>query len=434
MSNFQTVLIAVFLSFFVFAVLIFSGILPIGNSSSKTTLQGKVLVWGTLPSSSVSSYIQNMSASNNNLIIKYVQKSQDTYNSDLIESFAAGNNPDLFFITPDMVLKYKKFIYPIPYASYPEKIYRENFIDGADVFLNKEGILGFPIVSDPLVLYYNKDILSNSGVANPPHYWDELFNLNDLLTKKTNDGVLSQSMIAMGSFNNVDNAKDILSLLLLGSGNKIIDFNKESDHPRVVVNEKNAFSNSPLEQSLTFFNEFSNQKSQAYSWNSSLSNSRDMFTKGKLVLYIGHASELFRIREINPNINFDVTEILQTRDTDIRRTTGPIYAIAISNKSKNLPTSIGVASLFADQVNVKELSTALSIPPAQKSLLNENPSDPYLFTFYKSSVFLHSWLDPNTKSTDLIFRELIQNFNSNKLNSADSVAKFENQLNILINQ
>lgn len=438
MSNFQTILVAVFLSFFVFAVLIFSGILPIGSSSDKENLQGKVLIWGTLPEDSISEYIQNVSASNENLIIKYVKKSKDTYNSDLIEAFASGDGPDSFFITPDMVLKYKDFIYPISYKNYPEKVYKDTYIDGADIFLVKDGILGLPLVSDPLVLYYNKDILSNSGISMPPKYWKDFFDpklrLNEILTKKTDDGTITQSMIALGSFDNVTNAKDIISLLLFGSGNKIVDFNKEDDRSVVVVNDKNSFTNSPLEQSLTFFNEFSNPQSEAYSWNRSLPSSRDMFMKGKLVFYLGYASELFNIRKINPNLNFDVTEVPQTENTNIRRTVGPIYALATSKKSKNLPASMGVSSMFSTPENTKELSVLLSIPPANKNLLSENPTDPYIYTFYKASVFLHSWRDPNTKATDVLFKELVQNFISNKLNSSDSVTRFETQLSLLINK
>jgi ABC-type glycerol-3-phosphate transport system substrate-binding protein len=41
-----------------------------------------------------------------------------------------------------------------------------------------------PLFVDPIVLYYNKDILSNEGIVNPPRTWDELFLLNSVLTKE----------------------------------------------------------------------------------------------------------------------------------------------------------------------------------------------------------------------------------------------------------
>ena len=55
MSNFQTILVAIFLAFFVFAVLIFSGVIKIdGLTKDKSIPGGKVVVWGTFPSSSLS--------------------------------------------------------------------------------------------------------------------------------------------------------------------------------------------------------------------------------------------------------------------------------------------------------------------------------------------------------------------------------------------
>lgn len=432
MSNFQTIFTAIFLAFFVFGVLVFSGIIPLGNSSNPNAPVGTVTIWGTFPSLSMSKVVEEINSSNENLIIKYVQRSKDSYQQDLIEAMASGTGPDLFFISPDMVVKNKKFIYPMPYASYPEKSFTSNFIDGAKVFLAKEGIVAFPVVSDPLVLYYNKELLTNAGIAKPPVYWDELFEINKALTKKTNDGIISQSMIALGSFDNINNAKDIMTLLLIGSGDPIIESNRADGVLSVVVNEKTPFTLSPVETALGFFNEFSNVNNQAYSWNRSLPDSREMFTNGKLAFYIGRSSELFEIEAVNPNLSFDVTNVLQTRNTNLKRTNGPIYALATSNRSTNVAGAMGVAGMLSSSAIAKEIATSLSIPPAQKDALNENPPDPYVYTFYKSAIYLYPWLDPDTKITDNIFRDLHQNLISNKLSSADAVNKLQSQMELLI--
>ncbi|NJO89569.1 MAG: extracellular solute-binding protein [Chloroflexia bacterium] len=83
--------------------------------------------------------------------------------------------------------KIKSFIYETPYTSYPEKSFRDSFIEGAEVFLGKEGIVAFPIVVDPLVMYFNKNMLTNEGLSIPPANWDELLGLNNKLTKKENE-------------------------------------------------------------------------------------------------------------------------------------------------------------------------------------------------------------------------------------------------------
>ncbi|MBP6931520.1 MAG: extracellular solute-binding protein [Candidatus Pacebacteria bacterium] len=432
MSNFQTIFTAIFLAFFVFGVLVFAGLIPLGKSSNSNAPVGNVVIWGTFPSLSMSKIIEDINSSNQDLIIKYVQKPKDTYQQDILEAMASGAGPDLFFITPDMVIKNKKFIFPMPYANYPEKSFSSTFIEGSSVFLAKDGVMAFPVVSDPLVLYYNKELLTNAGIAKPPVYWDELFELNSSLTKKNNDGVISQSMIALGGFDNINNAKDIMTLLLIGSGDSIIQNDRSDGTMSVVVNDKTPFTLSPVETAIGFFNEFSNLNNQAYSWNRSLPNSKEMFTSGKLAFYIGRASELFEIESVNPNLSFDVTNVLQTRNTNLKRTNGPIYALATNSRSTNVAGSLGVAGLISSPDIAREISTALSIPPAQKDLLNENPTDPYIYTFYKSAIYLYPWLDPDTKITDIIFRDLYQNLISNKLSSADAVNKLQSQLDLLI--
>ena len=55
MNNFQTILVSVFLAIFAFAVLIFSGLLDIGNKIGKNKEPaGKIIVWGTVPSTDIS--------------------------------------------------------------------------------------------------------------------------------------------------------------------------------------------------------------------------------------------------------------------------------------------------------------------------------------------------------------------------------------------
>jgi len=297
-SNFQTILLAVFLAFFVFAVMIFSGLLPIGKKSAKTAAQGTVILWGTLPEREMRGVIENFDGIDKNILtIKYIQKSEDSYQQDLIEAFAGNTGPDLFFISPSMILKNEKlgFIYEMPFASYPEKNFRDTYIDGADVFLTKTGITGLPILVDPIVLYYNKNILSNEGVIKVPEYWDELIGLSQKLTKKKDDGSVSQSMIALGLFNNVTNAKDILATLLTQSNNSIVIRGSDNNATSVLSSGSYNTGTSAV-ASLKFFTEFSNPSYEVYSWNRSLPQSKDFFISNKSAFYLGRASELFEIQ------------------------------------------------------------------------------------------------------------------------------------------
>lgn len=431
MNNLQTIIVGVFMAFFIFAVLIFSGLIKIGDSSSSATPQGKIVIWGTFPATQeFIDALQKISDTNKDLIVTYVKKPEATYQQIITDAIANGTGPDIFLLPSTMIIKNENFISKIPYVSYPEKTFRDSFIDGADVYLARDGVIGFPIVVDPIVLYYNKDLLSNEGLANPPAYWNELFALNGKLTKKKDDGTLVQSMIALGQYDNVTNAKDILATLLLQSNNAIV---KRTDAGYIPVFGDNPGSlpQSPAESILNFFAEFSNPSDPAYSWNRALLDSRDMFTSGKLAFYLGHASDLFTIQQTNPNLSFDVTMVPQTKGTNTKRTYARMYASAVNKKSANISAAYGVAGLLATGDVAKGLSKALSLPPASRTLLADKPADPTYFTFFNSSVISRAWLDPDTNASDTIFADLIQNILSNKLSVGAAINKAQSSLELI---
>lgn len=431
MNNFQTILIAIFLAFFVFGVLIFSGMIKIGGSKKGVdAISGKVVVWGTIPSSQISGVLSNINVPSDSFNLSYVQKNDNDYQNDIINALAQDNGPDLLILKPDMVLKNSNFIYKTPYTSYSENLFRSNYIDGADILLSNDGILGYPLLVDPIVLYYNKNMLSNENVLYPPSTWDELFSLNDKLTKKNNDGTILESMIALGQYDNVNHAKDILSLLLLQSNNPIME--RTDTGYRLAIKDSSKGGDNPFEKIIDFFLEFSNPNNTTYSWNRSLPNSFDMFISDKLAFYIGYASELFKIQSANPNLSYNFTMIPQTKGVNIKRTYGDMYVLVINKKSKNLASAFGVASLMSAPDFLKELAVSNSLPTGTRSLLNEKPKEPYLQSFFESAAVAHSWLDPDKEKTDSVFKELINNSFSNKLSTLESIDKAFNQIDLIV--
>jgi len=432
MNNFQTILTAVFLAFFVFAVLIFSGLLKIGGSSTaSTTPVGKIVIWGTFTNPELQTVFDTVAQANKDLTITYVKKNPATYQQDLIEAFASGTSPDIFIMTPDMVQKDQDFVYKVPYTSYSQKTFQDAFVDGSNVYLANDGIIAFPVVVDPLVMYYNKDILANSGISTPPTSWDQLFGLASILTKKQNDGTIQQSMIALGQYDNISNAKDILATLLLQNNNPIISQTSQGTYPAVLNGGVSSNGVTAADQIMNFFTEFSNPSDPSYSWNRSLPNSRDFFTEGKSAFYLGLASELFTIQSVNPNLSFDVTSIPQTKGTLANRTYGNIYALAVSKKSANPTAAFELAGILSNGDTAKSFAQAVSLPPASRQAIATKPTDPYLFTFFNQALITQSWPDPDPIATNGIFSELVNNILSNKLSTDDAVNKAQSELQLI---
>lgn len=431
MNNFQTILVAIFLAFFVFGVLIFSGVLKIGGSKTGVdAITGKIMIWGDLPKSQMTELFTNTLQNGGTFSVSYVEQKKDSYQQNLIEAIAKGEAPDLFILSSDMLLQNSIFTYKIPYANFPEKNFRSSYIDGADILLAQDGVMGFPLVVDPLVLYYNKNMLSNESILYPPATWDELFTLSDKLNKKKTDGSIGQSMIALGQYDNVNHAKEILSMLLLQSNNPIIT--KSDTGYSLVMADSLPSGVTPFEQIVNFYLEFSNPSNTSYSWNRSLPNSFDMFTSGKLAFYIGYASELFNIQSVNPNLSFDVAEIPQTKGSDIKRTYGNMYTMVVNKNSKNLVSAFGITTLINAPEFIKQIATSLSLPSMNRVLLNDKPADPYLLTFFNSAVIARSWLDPNNTETNSIFKEMIENSLSNKLSVGDAIDKAAQQIGLIV--
>ena len=109
-----------------------------------------------------------------------------------------------------------------------------------------------------------------------------------------------------------------------------------------------------------------------------------------------------------------------------------MYTLVISKKSKNLTSSFGTANLIIAPDILKELAIEMSIPTANRSLLNIKPQDPYLQTFYNSAIISNTWLDPDQNQTNNIIKELIENSISNKLPIQQAIDKAYNQLDLIV--
>jgi len=427
-GNFQIIILVVFIAAAILGVLVFSGAIPLGNQNNGTGAQGTVVLWGTVKNQIISPLLEDFNRTNPTFIVKYVEKSPDTFDNDLLEALAEGVGPDMFFISDDLAFKYNNKIYTIPYQSFPVNTFKNAFVGAGEVFLTSKGVLAFPLTVDPMVMYYNRSMLDANRIAQPPVYWDEFANLVPLLTKKDNRGMITKSTVAMGQFSNVLHAKNILSTLFMQAGN-------------LIVSEKNGSFISVLSQNggkydlgsiLKFYTDFADPLKDVYSWNKSFSNSRDAFSAEKLAFYFGYASELQSLVNKNPNQNFLVASMPQIRNSNFKLTSAHVMGIAISSFSKNFNTAFTAANLMANSDFVSKLATSLGIAPARRDLLKTIPTDAYSSTFYTSAFFARNWLDPSSKNTDDIFRGMIEKVLSNSMSVGEAVSDASDKLGLLL--
>lgn len=411
------------------AVLIFAGVLP-GFKRD----QGKAVsisVWGPFPKEKINGPISEFNASkSDSFAVSYTEKDPDNYKKDLLNAMAAGNPPDVWFMTQDMVMEFENKIQKIPFKSFPERNFKDMFADVGEVFLDRgeQSVIAFPYVIDPIILYWNRDIFSSAGIALPPKYWDEFLLDSSALTKVDDLGNITRSGAALGEFRNVINAKEILSMMTLQTGNKIIDPN----NLKIVWGEKGGSILSPIENSLRFFGEFSNPKKTSYSWNRSLTDSRSAFAGAKLAMYFGRAGELGKIREMNPHLNFDVAAVPQIKGGAINATFADVYSLAISKTSPRGQAALPLIYSLLEKDFSNKFAESLSLAPARRDVLSEGNSDQTLSIFYKSAIMARTWLEPNSEAVSEIFKNMVESSITGKQRISEAVTEATTQLEQLL--
>ena len=444
MQKFQTILIGFFAGVAIIAVLMFAGLIPGFKNKGGTENAVNLSLWGTFDKSQMRPLIASLNEKNKTkFAVKYESKNADSYASDIVNALAAGKGPDMWIIKQDAVLKNLDKVIILPFNSFSERSFRDAFADSAEVYLffgggkrrssdlpSVEGTVALPIAIDPIVLYWNKDLFSSAGVARPPEYWDEFLDNVVSLTKRDEAGNIVRAGTALGEFGNIKNAKDILSMLFLQLGEKIVD----PVSLKVVLGEKNknAVIN-PAENAILFFTEFSNPKKSSYTWNRALPVSDDMFAAGSLAMYFGYASELEEMRAKNPHLNFDIAPVPQVRDGNVRATFGKVYAVAASKSSRNARSVFpAMFAMAMDDGFGESFSRAFFLAPARRDPLAAGSEDPYFSIIYKSAIMAKTWLEPDAGEIYKIFKNMVESTATGKVRVAEAVRGANKQMERLL--
>ncbi len=373
---------------------------------------GSVIVWGMIPADEFEEGLEALKRSDPMFEnVSYVAKDPLSYEDELIEALATGMGPDVFMITQEWVLRHKNKIFIVPYTSVSEDSFRNAFVEAGEVFLSEEGVLAVPFAVDPMVMYWNRDIVTAAGFPQPPRYWDELFAFTEKVTKRTNDLRITRSAVALGEFFNVTHAKEILAALFLQIGNPIIEGNAAASEKgtKTTLNE-----DPDAESVLRFYTEFSNPSKTVYTWNRSLPSSRDAFLRGDLALYFGFASEREALFDENPNLNFGVVSLPQIRDNPRPTTFGNVFAFAVARTSKNVSGSFLSIWNLATGENGAALASGAKLPPGTRSNLASKPTDAFTPTFFDGALLARTWLDPSATKTDALFGDMINSITTGK--------------------
>jgi multiple sugar transport system substrate-binding protein len=429
MSTFQIVVTGIFGILIVVGIGVFalSGGLRGGSSSV-----GTVVIWGTMDQNVIDKTLTALRQNDKSFDgVSYIQKDASTYESDLIDAMASGSGPDLFLLPQDDTTEFSNKISVIPYTAVSQATLTNSFIDESQLFLTSQGSLALPFTIDPLVMYWNRDLFSSAGIAQPPLYWSDILTLAPQLTVSSGSTV-TQSGVALGEWSNIANAKAILSALFLQAGDSIISYD-QSGAPQVALGDTpQGATENPATSALTFYTDFANPSKTSYTWNHSLPEAEDAFAGGTAAIYFGFADDNATLMAQNPNLHFGVAMLPQIKGNTIRLTYGELTGLAISRTTTNPTGALAIAEKLTSQVGIAALATVSPLPPVRNDVVIDTSANATAGVFDQSALIARGWFDPNPTSTDSIFQTMIESVVSGQNQPDEAVAQAAQSLSAVL--
>ncbi|MDP3954757.1 MAG: extracellular solute-binding protein, partial [bacterium] len=235
--------------------LIFNFIVPRFGKQKKENVA--LTYWGLWEDNSiVKPIISDFEKENPNIKISYSKQDPKQYRQRLITRIQNGSGPDIFRFHNTWLPMLSKVLVPLPNDVLTKKDFQEAFYKVSEEDLIKNGaIYAVPLQIDTLALFVNQEIFQAAG-ANVPISWDEFIRISRGLTVKDENGRIKTAGAAMGTFDNITHAPDIISLLFVQNGVLLRNF---SSNP------------SGISDSLDFYTSFA--KGDSNVWDTTLDSS-----------------------------------------------------------------------------------------------------------------------------------------------------------------
>lgn len=421
MRPFELALVIVFIVLGFVALAVMAGYDGGSNSPEDgPAITGSVEIWGTMPAKGINSLLESyVEQYDGYKSVSYRYINPANFESTLVNALADMAGPDLLLISQEELVSVRHRILPETYEAFPFRDVRNLYVDGAAIFALQDGLHARPVAVDPLVLFWNRDILSTKGYLAPPRTWEELINVQfeDLIDRGF-DRTINRSVVAMGEYGNVRNSFGILSLLLIQGGSAGVT---ESGSSYNVALDTSVAGGRPLRSALDFYTRFGRPDNTLYSWNRALREDRQAFVSEDLVFYFGYASEGPEIERLNPNLNFDIAEVPQSETSSVRRTYGRFYGMTIMRTTDNYPG----AQVILGQLSAAAAADAIAIDsgmaPATRATVAAGSNSTYGRFSYGSAAVAYGWLSPNYAATDAAFSTMVQDVNENRRTTDESV-------------
>lgn len=282
-----------------------------------------------------------------NVTVKYEKQdiiALDDYVARLNTRIKGGTGPDVLRFHNSWVKQLNGVLQPLPQSVIQATEFESQYYDVIKNDMNKNGAyVGIPLSIDTLALFVNDDIFQEAGYS-PPTEWGEFLDKSRLLTtiqEDSGESTIVRPGAALGTFDNVFHAPDIIGLLLLQSGVDPSAMQDPSNQQRAV-------------DALEYYTCFAKDTQVCKKiWDEEQDNSKLAFTKGNLPMYFGYSWDIFEIKTLNPRLNFKVLPVpkLGTKSNTI----ASYWAEGVSVGSKHPKEAFMFIEFLASKESLQKL-------------------------------------------------------------------------------
>ena len=426
-----------------------------GTQAAKDAYKNvKLSIWSVWDDeTAMSGIMKAYQAEHPNVSFDYKKFRYEEYEPILLTALAEGRGPDIFSIHNTWMERHKEKIEPfpdkvtIPVKSFtgtikkeevieliPKKIITElevkkKFLDVVynDVVMNTDvgtgltnktvkKVYGLPLSLDTLVMFYNKDLMKNSGIPEPPTTWTDFQKHVKLITKvdpKTSEILISGASI--GTADNVPRAFDILSVLMMQSMAVMTDsygqpaFNQRASDASI--------EGIPGITALSFYTQFSNPLFDSYSWNNAMPDATEAFMKGRVGYFFGYSYNRDQFRAQAPKLSFGIAPIPQLNDQQ-KSNYANYWVSVVSKSSKNKNYAFDFLQYMVDEKNVEKFLDAAERNTALRSsaLISKELQTEDLSAGADQLLTAKSWYrGANVAGAEQAFKDLINTVMRNEM-------------------
>ncbi|MFA6099120.1 MAG: extracellular solute-binding protein [Patescibacteria group bacterium] len=365
--------------------------------------------------------------------IKYSKIRYEEYEDMLLNGWAnqPSTGPDIYALPNTWLKKYntRGFITPIPKTTsvtnyttsqiiFKQEVQyqevTENSLTTSDIKRNYvdlvygdiiQGgkILGLPLGINPLELFYNRNLLDQAHLVQPPQTWAEFASAVSNMTTIDEQNKIVRAAAALGTSNNISYPQDILTLLMLQNGTVMatgskIAFDKPSATDAAYF---------PGEEALRFYTDFTSPEKAVYTWGTEMPNALDYFAEGNLAFFFGYPFQEAEIKSKSRGIDYGVAPVPQINpESEINVANYWVYTV--SHKASNKSLAWNFLQFATKAKYVKSYVNSTKQSSALRSVLQQQILDPDRGPVLQQVLTAQNWYHgSDQQDADQVLQDMI---------------------------